>query len=191
MGVPIDKVVLVGGAVLLASIVWIVFNRKDESKKNELLTSSEIHRIKRAWAVVQTLPAEAVGVLLFKHIFEIAGDQAPHLAKLFKFGREPDFDLKNLDKSKTLPTHGKSVVDTVSTAISMLTNLDELVPILVDLGKRHTKYGTTKEHYPVVGAALLATLEQGLPKEHWDPETKAAFGKMWGVVATTMQSEAY
>ena len=41
----------------------------------------------------------------------------------------------------------------------------------------------------VVGQALLATLEEGLPKGTYTAEVKSAFAKMWGVVATTMQSE--
>ncbi len=40
-----------------------------------------------------------------------------------------------------------------------------------------------------MGGAFLATLEQGLPKEVYTAEVKAAFTAMWGVVSATMQSE--
>ena len=77
----------------------------------------------------------------------------------------------------------------VTTAVDMLNDLPALVPVLKDLGKRHVKYGVVPLHYDVVGGALLATLEQGLPKGLYTDEVKAAFTTMWGVVATTMQSE--
>src|SRR3954464_7102023 len=40
---------------------------------------------------------------------------------------------------------------------------DPLVPILQALGRDPRKFGTVAEHYPAVGASLLATLE------HFDP----------------------
>ncbi len=63
------------------------------------------------------------------------------------------------------------------------------MPILKDLGKRHKGYGVIEAHYPVVGSALLATLEQGLG-DGYTPEIAAAFGAMWGVVADTMKAGA-
>ena len=128
-------------------------------------------------------------MILFEHIFRLAGDAAPDLAKLFKFGREPDFDLTKLSENAGLRKHGEGVVKTVGVAVSMLTKLDELVPVLKGLGKRHKNYGVVDAHYPVVGGALLATLEQGLG-EGYTPEIADAFGAMWGVVADTMKAGA-
>ena len=147
--------------------------------------------IQHTWEIMKTLPAEAVGVLLFKNIFELAGPAAEDLAKLFPFSKEKGFSVKKLDDSPGLKKHGKNVVDTVTAAISLLTKLDELVPILKDLGKRHVGYGVAKAHYPVVGGALLATLEQGLPKEKWTAEAKAAYTKMWGVIEEVMTVDNY
>ena len=94
---------------------------------------------------METLPTETVGVLLFEHIFRLAGDAAPALSKvaashavfapkpvtnlclvclpyfkMFKFHKEPGFDLKNLGASKGLKEHSVGVVDTVTTAVKML-----------------------------------------------------------------------
>ena len=150
------------------------------------LTKAQVEVITKTWATVETLGAETVGVILFEHIFRLAGDAAPDLAKLFKFGREPDFDLTKLSENAGLRKHGEGVVKTVGVAVSMLTKLDELVPVLKGLGKRHKNYGVVDAHYPVVGGALLATLEQGLG-EGYTPEIADAFGAMWGVVADTMK----
>ena len=105
------------------------------------LTKAQVDVITKTWATVETLGAETVGVILFEHIFRLAGDAAPDLAKLFKFGREPDFDLTKLSENAGLRKHGEGVVKTVGVAVSMLTKLDELVPVLKGLGKRHKNYG--------------------------------------------------
>ena len=47
-----------------------------------------VELIQRTWTVVETLPAETVGCLLFKHIFEAA----PQAAGLFSFGKVEGFD---------------------------------------------------------------------------------------------------
>ena len=54
------------------------------------------------------------------------------------------------------------------------------------LGARHRRYGATAEHYDVVGAALLATLERHLPA--WDDERAAAWATLYRAVADAMTS---
>ena len=44
----------------------------------------------------------------------------------------------------------------------LLNDLDTLVPILIDLGKKHSPRGVSPDHFPVVGQALMETLEGGL-----------------------------
>ena len=46
------------------------------------LTKAQVEVITKTWATVETLGAETVGVILFEHIFRLAGDAAPDLAKL-------------------------------------------------------------------------------------------------------------
>jgi NAD(P)H-flavin reductase len=52
-------------------------------------------------------------------------------------------------------------------------DLDTLVPILQALGRDHRKFGTVAEHYPAVGASLLATLQ------HFDPGWNAELAQDW------------
>ena len=57
------------------------------------------------------------------------------------------------------------------------------------LGQRHAGYGVTPAHYDTVAGALLWTLEQGLGPA-FTPDVKAAWTAVYGVLATTMQSDA-
>jgi nitric oxide dioxygenase len=52
----------------------------------------------------------------------------------------------------------------VGKAVHLLNDLDTLVPILVNLGKKHAPRGVVADHFPIVGQALLQTLEGGLGK---------------------------
>lgn len=146
----------------------------------------EITLIKESWAVVQTLPATTVGGLLFKHIFEQAD-----VSKMFSFGRVDGFDPspEAVAENPDVQKHGAKVVETVGVAISMLTDLDKLVPVLKDLGAKHANYGVAAAHYPVVGGAFLKTLSVGLG-EAYTPEVAAAYTAMWGVVESTMLAGA-
>jgi hemoglobin-like flavoprotein len=62
---------------------------------------------------------------------------------------------------------------------------DELLPAVRALGKRHVGYGVIDEHYQLVGAALLWTLETGLGAA-FTPEVKDAWTAVYTVLATTM-----
>jgi NAD(P)H-flavin reductase len=57
--------------------------------------------------------------------------------------------------------------------VAYVDDLDRLVPILQALGRDHRKFGTSAEHYPAVGASLLATLQ------HFDPEWTPQLAQDW------------
>mmetsp|Transcript_36930 Transcript_36930/g.86549 ORF Transcript_36930/g.86549 Transcript_36930/m.86549 type:complete len:1416 (-) Transcript_36930:112-4359(-) len=149
------------------------------------LSSEQVSLIQSTWKDVEELGAEKVGVLLFKNIFQAA----PGAAALFPFGRSPDFDPNgDLAQDPALVAHAVGVVTTVSTAVGLLKDLPKLVPVLQDLGAKHVGYGVKAEHYPIVGAAFLKTLQMGLGKAY-TPEVTAAYTAMWAVVAATMQDK--
>jgi hemoglobin-like flavoprotein len=50
----------------------------------------------------------------------------------------------------------------LAAAVKGLDRLDQLVPVVQALGRRHATYGVVDAHYDTVGVALLSTLEQGL-----------------------------
>jgi hypothetical protein len=69
-------------------------------------------------------------------------------------------------------------------------NLEQVLPAASALAKRHVSYGAKAEDYPVVGAALLWTLEKGLG-DGWTPEVADAWGAIYGTLSGYMISEAY
>jgi len=66
-----------------------------------------------------------------------------------------------------------------------LRDLDALVPKLRSLGERHGAYGAHADHYPVVGAALIASMAE-LAGDAWRPEYEQAWMDAFSVVAGAM-----
>ncbi len=84
----------------------------------------------------------------------------------------------------------KKLMATLAVVVNGLSNLDSILPAASALAVRHVTYGAKAEHYPVVGAALLWTLEKGLG-EAWTTEIAAAWTAAYGTLSGYMISQAY
>ena len=105
-------------------------------------------------------------------------------ARLF----ELDPDLTSLFRGEMV-AQGRALMGMLKVAVAGLTRLDEIVPAVEALGQRHAGYGVKDEHYGTVATALLWTLEQGLG-DAFTTETRAAWIKVYGLLAGTMQAGA-
>ncbi|WP_119728286.1 globin family protein [Thermomonospora amylolytica] len=74
----------------------------------------------------------------------------------------------------------------LSTIMDFLDDTDRLVPYLQDLGRRHRDYGISPEHFPTVGASLLATLAY-FSADAWNEDLERDWTAAYGVVADVMQ----
>jgi hemoglobin-like flavoprotein len=84
----------------------------------------------------------------------------------------------------------KKLMGMLAAVVGGLGNLESILPAASALAKRHVGYGAKPEHYPVVGGALLYTLEKGLG-EGWTPELADAWTAVYGTLSGYMISEAY
>ena len=66
-----------------------------------------------------------------------------------------------------------------------LRTLDAILPALRDLGARHARYGARAEHYPVVGAALIASM-RAVAGTAWREEYDVAWEHAISTVASAM-----
>ncbi len=100
-----------------------------------------------------------------------------------------DPTLKPLFKGD-MKEQGKKLMRTLGVAVNGLDNLEQIVPTVQDLGRKHVGYGVQSQHYDTVGAALLWTLEQGLGAA-FTKETGEAWGAVYTLLANTMKDAAY
>jgi nitric oxide dioxygenase len=84
----------------------------------------------------------------------------------------------------------KKLMATLAVVVNGLSNLESILPAASALAQRHVAYGAKAEHYPVVGTALLWTLEKGLG-EAWTPDVADAWTAAYGTLSGYMISQAY
>ena len=66
---------------------------------------------------------------------------------------------------------------------------DTLLPFLRGLGRDHRKFGTVAEHYPAVGASLIATLKH-FNGPSWTEDLAQDWTEAYGVIAQVMTDAA-
>lgn len=79
----------------------------------------------------------------------------------------------------------KVLMQTLTVVVKSLDRLEQIVPAVEALGRRHAGYGVREAHYASVGAALLWTLEQGLG-DAFTPAVRNAWTEAYGTLASVM-----
>lgn len=130
------------------------------------MTANEIHLVKYSWSVVERIDPVVAGGIFYKRLFE----SAPYLKPMF---------------SESIPVQSKKLMTMISYVINRLDKLDTILEDIKNLARRHVKYGVQKEHYELVGAALLWTLEQALAAL-WTNEVKQAWANCYGLLSSAM-----
>ena len=133
------------------------------------MTPHQIQLVQSTWK--QVIPISGTAATIFyNRLFEID----PQLRGMF---------------SDDLTEQKRKLMQMIGIAVAGLNDLATIVPAVQALGQRHVSYGVKDEHYAVVGAALLWTLEAGLGPA-FTPEVKNAWSEVYGVLAETMKSAA-
>jgi len=132
-------------------------------------TPTQTALVQSSFAIIAPI-ADDAAALFYQRLFEID----PSLRRMFP---------------EDMTGQRKKLMQMLTAAVKGLDRLDQLVPVVQDLGRRHATYGVTDAHYDTVGAALLWTLEMGLGKG-FTPEMKDAWATVYGLLATTMRDAA-
>ena len=134
------------------------------SQSGSLLPSPRSYSL----AVVQprhTASSKVVHEITYSHIcrlFEIA----PHLRELFPFGQDP--------KGPQLRSHALNVMNTVGTAVGLLDQSDQLVPVLKQLGQTHASFQLTAKEYQVRPVVVNAF--------YWKSQLGIKWIKLFGIL---------
>jgi len=131
--------------------------------------AQQVVLVRQTWERVKP-HADAVADIFYARLFELD----PTLRLFFKA------DMR---------AQGRKLTSTIGLAVASLDRLEEVLPAVRQLGRRHACFGVRDEHYATVGAALLDTLDAGL-KDAFTPEVKAAWSALYSGVATEMKRGA-
>jgi len=133
---------------------------------NQMLTLTQKRLVQESFAKISTI-ADDAAALFYRRLF----DQNPSLQRMFH---------------GSMAEQRKKLMQMLTAAVKGLDHLDQLVPAVQELGRRHATYGVIDWHYGAVGAALLWTLEKGLGSA-FTPETREAWAAVYDLLATTMK----
>ncbi len=134
------------------------------------MNPAQIKLVQESFAKVAPI-SEQAAVIFYDRLFELA----PQVRAMFP---------------NDMTEQRKKLMATLAVVVNGFTNLEAVLPAASALAKRHVAYGARPAHYPVVGGALLWTLEKGLG-EAWTPDVAAAWTTAYGVLSGYMISEAY
>jgi hemoglobin-like flavoprotein len=134
------------------------------------MTPDQVTLVQQSFTKVAPISDQAA-VIFYDRLFEIA----PQVKAMFP---------------SDLTEQRKKLMATLAVVVNGLSNLESILPAASALATRHVGYGAKAEHYPVVGSALLWTLEKGLDAA-WTPEVAEAWTAAYGTLTGYMISEAY
>src|SRR6476619_5073624 len=107
-----------------------------------MMTLTEKNLVQQSFAQVAPI-ADVAAELFYGRLFELD----PSLKPMFRS------DMKD---------QGRKLMQMLAVVVKGLDRLEEILPAVHQLGRRHADYGVRDEDYDTVGAALLWTLEKGL-----------------------------
>ena len=131
-----------------------------------MVTQTQKALVRQSFAAIAPI-ADDAAALFYRRLFELD----PSLQAMFR---------------GDMVEQRRKLMQMLSAAVKGLDRLDQLVPVVQDLGRRHAGYGVEDRHYETVGAALIWTLEKGLG-EAFTPETREAWVTVYTLLATTMK----
>ncbi len=134
------------------------------------MTPDQVALVQQSFIKVAPI-SEQAAVLFYDRLFEVA----PQVRAMFP---------------SEMKEQRKKLMATLAVVVNGLGDIESVLPAASALAKRHVTYGAQAEHYPVVGAALLWTLEKGLG-DAWTPEVASAWTAAYGTLSGFMISEAY
>jgi hemoglobin-like flavoprotein len=134
------------------------------------MTPDEKRLVQTTFAQVVPI-SEQAAALFYGRLFELN----PALRSLFKG------DMRE---------QGRKLMQVLGTCVAKLDALDEILPAVEDLGKRHATYGVADADYDTVASALLWTLEKGLGPS-FSPEVKGAWTTVYTTLAGAMKAAAH
>ena len=134
------------------------------------MTPDQIKLVQDSFAKVAPI-SEQAAIIFYNRLFEVA----PSVKAMFP---------------EDMTEQRRKLMATLAVVVTGLSDLPSILPAASALAIRHVSYGAKREHYPVVGAALLYTLEKGLGAA-WTPEVADAWTAAYVTLSDYMITEAY
>jgi hemoglobin-like flavoprotein len=134
-----------------------------------MLTVAQKTLVQESFATIATI-ADDAAVLFYQKLFELD----PSLRQMFR---------------GDMVEQRRKLMQMISATVKGLDRLEQLIPAVQDLGRRHARYGVAESQYDTVGTALLWTLQMGLGRT-FTADMQDAWTAVYGLVSSTMKNAA-
>ena len=134
------------------------------------MTPDQIKLVQDSFSKVAPISGQAA-IIFYNRLFEVA----PSVKAMFP---------------EDMTEQRKKLMGTLAFVVTGLSDLPSILPAASALATRHVAYGAKPEHYPVVGQALLWTLEKGLGND-WTPAVADAWTTAYATLSSFMINQAY
>lgn len=135
-----------------------------------MLAARQRSLVQQSWGMVVPI-ADAAASLFYSRLFELDPTLRPTLAK------------------SDMAEQRRKLMTMITMVVRGLERLDELVPAVENLGRRHARYSVLDAHYATVAEALIWTLGKGLG-DAFTNEMRDAWVAVYTLLAATMQRGA-
>jgi methyl-accepting chemotaxis protein len=133
------------------------------------MTPTHIELVRQSWNRLELTADDSAGVF-YNTLFELD----PELESLF---------------SEDMKLQGKKLMAMLGKAVSLLDDLDTLLPFLHELGESRAKHNVKETSYRTFAQAWLKTLESGLGS-HFDKQTKDAWVSAYIILSSNLTKPA-
>jgi len=146
--------------------------------------------VERSWEQVQSLGTYAVAEMLYRHTFSVM-PEAIHLfpshvrMKYREWSPDEARDESDIFDSPALRKLFSKFINAVGCAVAGLHDDTKLVPMLVQLGGRHSTYGVHASHFQALGKAFNLTLAEILGPD-FTLEVERAWTMAYGFMSSIM-----
>jgi len=146
--------------------------------------------VERSWQQVQAAGGYYVAELLYRHTFQLE----PEVIDLFPpevrykyrdWTADEGVDERNIYESPALRKLFSKYMNAIGCTVAGLNDFSKLVPMLRALGARHIGYGVSERHWPILGKALMLTLQDVLG-DAFTSEVESAWMMVYGFMSSIM-----
>jgi hemoglobin-like flavoprotein len=130
------------------------------------MTPAQQQLIRTSWNRVEPIADEAA-TAFYARLFELD----PSLRRLFGY--------TDMERQRAV------LMQTLGVVVRHIDRLDEIMPEVEALGRRHASYGVRPEHFATVGTAMLGMLEPVLG-DAWTDATAIAWADAYRRVSSVM-----
>lgn len=134
------------------------------------IAPEQIRLVRATWTYVAPM-AEQAATLFFGRLFEL------------------DPAIKIMFAWSNLTVEKRKLMQTIGVAVKHLHRVEDVIPVVRDLGRRHACYGVQDRHYVTVAEALVWALGQGLGRR-FTPEVENAWTATCNLLTEAMTEGA-